>query len=205
MKESKIIAQGRTSVILKLDNYKVVKKLKPNATRKNLAKEYLILRLLEPFNIAPRAFQLRDDELVMEYIPGKSLKDFLASESEEKKKKVLTKLVHRAAILDLLGIAHNQLHIGKNVLVTEKLEVYIIDFEKATLGSSAAKNVGQVVGYYLYPQISPEMRQKLRKLLKFWKRLVKEIHSSRSDQDSWLRELQGSEGQGKNLSKPRND
>ena len=189
-KPGKPIARGKSSEIIKLNERVVIKKLRSDATRKNLRKEFAILKLLEPYGIAPRAYKLvNDSELWMEYIPGRTLKELLSSNlPEEHKTKLLIKLIHRAAILDLLGISHNQLHIGKNVLVTPNGEVYIVDFEKASLNSPSARNVGQVLGYYVAPRVSREVFKRLQELARSWKLLVKEIRSLHGKQDPGLSE-----------------
>jgi len=195
-KEPRVIARGKTSEIILTDNRTVVKRLRPGATRNNLRKEYLILKILEPLKLAPRPIELREktSELVMSYVPGLTLKEFLAREQSERKiKLVLIKLLHRAAILDLLRVNHNQLHLGKNVLVTKDLDVYIVDFEKATLGSRTPRNVGQVVGYYLMPRLSGFNRRELQRLVRAWKQLLKDLNSLGANENSRNGESQGKE------------
>ncbi|NPA86123.1 MAG: hypothetical protein GXO42_01850 [bacterium] len=169
--------KGRTATVKRVGEV-AVKELRPDSPRNNLEKEFRILERLAPFSVAPRPIRLEKGRLYMEYIPGLTLKEFLKQADRQSILIVLQKLLHAAALLDLLGIAHTQLHIGKNVLVMNNA-VKIIDFEKAIENTPSPGNVGQVCGYYLKKYLSEENFEKVKELVRQWKKLLKELHGSR--------------------------
>jgi len=175
---NEIIGKGSTSKIIKINNKTVIKELRSDSTRNNLNKEYKILKLLEKWEIAPKVLKLENNKLYREYISGTTLKEFLEREKDINKILfIFQKLIICVAILDLLKINHNQLQIGKNIIITFDNKIKIIDFEKATINAATPKNVGQICGYYLKNYLSKENFEKIKELVKKWKKLVKEIYS----------------------------
>ena len=106
-------------------------------------KEWEILNYLDGF-YAPKPFFRGNRYIVMEFIDGKPLKEFIGSiEFYE----VLKKALIGAFELDKKGIFHKQLGRYYHILYNKK--VIFIDFERATF-SSNPRNFLQLIGYYLF-------------------------------------------------------
>jgi len=187
MKYTKInrIAKGWSSYIWTIKDTKgkifVKKEVREKSNRKNLAeREGQMLSLANSVGVGPKIKEInyKKNFVIMEYISGPKLFDFvLGKEFEKISKKELyffvKELIRQCLLLDEIGLRHTQLQVGKNILVTKKIEngkrkfiPTIIDFEKASIDpeKKKEKNFGQLTGFLLYNphgKIAKKIREKL--------------------------------------------
>jgi len=108
---------------------------------KAIQKEAEILEKLKGIKGFPQILFKGEDFFVYEFIEGKPFGKVQVS--EEQKKKLLRDVLEKAYLLDKLGINRDEFsNIYKNVLVNEKGEVFVIDFDRGTFKSNPS-NVRQ--------------------------------------------------------------
>lgn len=153
----------------------VKKEVREKSNRKNLAeREGKMLKLANSIGVGPKLIEINFEEnfVVMEYISGKKFLDFVfTKEFDEMKKEelydFLKELIRQGLLLDEIGLRHNQLQVGKNILVNEKHGKYIpviIDFEKGSLKENCKNNFGQLASFLFYNPngaIAKKIREKL--------------------------------------------
>jgi predicted Ser/Thr protein kinase len=99
---------------------------------------------------------------------GKKFDDVTKKELYE----LIKELYEQLFLLDKINLSHNQLQVGKNILVQEKIIngerkffPTIIDFEKATLKkNNKTKNIGQIESFLFYNPhgiVAKKIREKL--------------------------------------------
>ncbi len=181
MKYTKIkqIAKGWSSYIWLVKNEQgkvlAMKEVREKSNRKNLAeREGKMLKLANSVGVGPKLEEVNFEEnfVIMEYIPGKKFLDFVfTKEFDEMKKEelynFLKELLRQGIILDEIGLRHNQLQVGKNILVKKEDNKYvpvIIDFEKGSLKEGCKNNFGQLASFLFYNPngaVAKKIREKL--------------------------------------------
>ena len=159
----------------------ILKEVREKSPRKDLAeREGKRLLLTNKVNVGPkvREINFKKNFVIMEYIKGKKLVDWiLGKEFEEVNAEQLyffiKELYKQLLALDSINLSHNQLQVGKNILVEKKpgldgKENYfpvIIDFEKATIKeNNHTRNIGQIESMFFYNPngiIAKKTREKL--------------------------------------------
>jgi putative serine/threonine protein kinase len=187
------IAKGWSSYIWIVKNEKgnefVLKEVREKSPRKDLAeREGKMLLLANSVGVGPRVVEINYEKnfVIMEHINGVEMFDWVLNEGKCKGKSFenevsaeqlyffIKKLYKQLYALEKIHLSHNQLQIGKNILVEKKVdektnsEQYfptIIDFEKATIKPDThTKNVGQVDAMLFYNPngaIGKKVREKL--------------------------------------------
>jgi len=98
---------------------------------KAIQKEAEILERLKGIKGFPQILLKGEDFFVYEFIEGKPFGKLKVS--QEEKKKLLREVLEKAYLLDKLGINRDEFsNIYKNVLVNDKGEVFVIDFDRGT-------------------------------------------------------------------------
>jgi len=187
MKYTKImqLAKGWSSYIWLVKNPDgkefILKEVREKSPRKDLAnREGKMLLLTNKAGVGPKVEEVNFEEnfVVMEYIKGKKLIDWiLGKEFEEVSAEQLyffiKELYKQLLALDSINLSHNQLQIGKNILVEKRISVegkenyfpVIIDFEKATIKeNNHTRNMGQIESMFFYNPngaIGKKVREKL--------------------------------------------
>ncbi|MFA5126120.1 MAG: hypothetical protein WC462_03910 [archaeon] len=183
------IAKGWSSYIwlVKDSNRKefILKEVREKSPRKDLAeREGKMLLLANKVGIGPKVREINFEEnfVIMDYIKGKKLVDWiLGKEFEEVNAEQLyffiKELYKQLLALDSINLSHNQLQVGKNILVEKRRsekgkENYfpvIIDFEKATIKeNNHTRNIGQIESMFFYNPngaIAKKTKEKLNLVL----------------------------------------
>lgn len=179
-KKIKQIAKGWSSYIwlVSLANGKkaVLKEVREKSPRKNLAeREGKFLKIANSVGVGPKLIEsnLKKNYILMEYIDGNCLRDWIFEEKRISKKQLyffIKELYKQLLSLDSVQLSHNQLQVGKNILVQTKIVSgkklffpIIIDFEKSTL-KQKTKNIGQIESFLFYNPNSA-IAKKVRKIL----------------------------------------
>lgn len=174
------IAKGWSSYIWLAKNETgkkvVIKEVREKSNRKNLCeREGNMLALANSVGVGPKLLDKNEKEnyVIMEFINGIKFLDFVESEqldivSKKDLYEFICELYFQCIKLDNIGLAHTQLQVGKNILVTKKqgkIFPVIIDFEKSSLRSDGkTKNIGQLESFLFYNPngfVAKKIREKL--------------------------------------------
>jgi len=146
LQDLKKISQGWRGVIycaLWRGRRVAVKVARSEEKIKALRKEMSILLRLKGEEGFPEIIFRGEDFFVYPFIEGTPFGKLQLT--PEKRKEVLRKVLILARKLDRMGIDHGELtRIEKNVLVTEKGDVYLLDFERGT-EKGKGRNVNQFI------------------------------------------------------------
>ena len=125
----KVLGKGHDGIVMKglIDGKEVAVKFKRLDSSINLLKEAYMLRLAE--SIAPRVYYASHDMIVMEYIDGIKIKDYLDRLDYNIAKDILSSCFR----LDLLAIDHGELSKMDNHVIITNNKVRIIDFGSASI------------------------------------------------------------------------
>lgn len=159
----------------------LLKEVREKSPRKDLAKrEGEMLKLANTAGVGPKLVEVNyeNNYVLREYIQGERLLDWIFSEEFEKNVSreefwgFLKELYKQLLALDSIGLCHNQLQVGKNILVSKKVSggktqylPTIIDFEKASIKENKrTKNIGQIESFLFYnphSKIAEKVREKM--------------------------------------------
>jgi len=179
-----ILGKGYVGIVVlgKIGRKKVAVKIRRNdSPRKNLKREAELLKITNQSNVGPKLVGFSKNFLVMEYLEGEKIGDWVASlkkrGSSSQLKTIIKKILEDCYKLDRIGLDHGELsHIVKHVIVGKKITV--IDFESSStdrkvsnvtsatqalcIGSGISKIIGRV---YKIPK-----KQKMITVLRRYKR-----------------------------------
>lgn len=125
-----------------------VKFLKPGGRRVSLLAEAAAYLAAGVVGVAPRLYAATRRVLVMQLVDGPSLSRY-EPRSLTEALRVLTRLLYKAYMLDMIGLRHNELaRPGGQVLIARtRDEPFIIDYESATWSTGrTAANLTQLLG-----------------------------------------------------------
>jgi len=161
-----ILGKGYVGVVVlgKIGRKKVAVKIRRNdSPRKNLKKEAELLGITNQSNVGPKLVNFSKNFLVMEYLEGKKIGDWVGSLKKKgnspQLKTVIKKILEDCYSLDRIGLDHGELsNLSKHVIVGKKITV--IDFESSStdrkvsnvtsatqalcIGSGISKIIGRV-------------------------------------------------------------
>ncbi len=126
-----------------------------------MANEGRLLRLANSVNVGPTLVASTRNFLAMEFFKGMPLFRWAESQTASNTravKGVLVNLLSSCFKLDAIGLDHGELsHAPKNVLVNQRGEGCIVDFESASIVRRVA-NVTSLLQYFLFGRISRTIR-----------------------------------------------
>jgi len=133
-----ILGKGYVGVVVlgKIGRKKVAVKIRRNdSPRKNLKKEAELLKITNRSNVGPKLVDFSKNFLVMEYLEGKKIRDWIYNlkkkGSSSQLKTVIKKVLEDCYSLDRIGLDHGELsNITKHVIIGNKTT--IIDFESSS-------------------------------------------------------------------------
>nr|AIF11303.1 putative serine/threonine protein kinase [uncultured marine thaumarchaeote KM3_51_E02] len=179
-----ILGKGYVGIVVlgKIGRKKVAVKIRRNdSPRKNLKREAELLKIINKHEIGPKLVASSKNFLVMEYLEGKKIGDWVGSLKKKgnspQLKTVIKKILEDCYSLDRIGLDHGELsNLSKHVIVGRKITV--IDFESSStdrkvsnvtsatqalcIGSGISKIIGRV---YKIPK-----KQKMISVLRKYKR-----------------------------------
>jgi len=142
----KVIGKGKTGVIVLLDEKRVIKIRRSDSPKESLEIEAKIQTQALP--IAPKVYDYGKNFIVMDYIEGKNLDD------TRKNKRVIIDLILKAKELESRKIEHKELaRPYKNVIVSENDNVYIIDYDSASIKENPY-NVTSILSWLRLPNLA---------------------------------------------------
>ena len=150
--------RGREKVALKIR--------RTDANRSTMQHEAEMLRRANEVDVGPRLLGASDNFLVMEYIEGFLLPEWLGSTEGGDTRKTLSLILRRVLEqvwrLDMGGLDHGELsNASKHIIVAEDKVPYLVDFETASV-SRRVSNVTSLCQYlFVGGKISHLFRAKL--------------------------------------------
>jgi len=134
-----ILGKGYVGVVVlaKKGNKQVALKIRrTDSQRKNMKNESILLKLVNTIGVGPKMFDNSKNFLVMEYLEGEKISNWVNSlhgiGSTKKFKTVVKKILEDCYKLDNLGLDHGELsNVSKHVIVG-KIKSTLIDFESSS-------------------------------------------------------------------------
>jgi putative serine/threonine protein kinase len=135
----RIIGKGYVGVVILVKKKSKIFALKIRRTdspRKTMKGEALLLQIANRTNVGPRLIQYSKNFLVMEFIDGMKIVDWvneLNTKNSKKLRIIIKKILLDCFTLDQIGLDHGELSVlDKHVLITDKKPT-IIDFESSSI------------------------------------------------------------------------
>ena len=155
-----ILGKGYVGVVVlgKIGRKKVAVKIRRNdSPRKNLKKEAELLKITNRLNVGPKLVDFSKNFLVMEYLEGKKIRDWVANlkknGSSQQLKIVIKKILEDCYSLDRIGLDHGELsNMSKHVIVGNKIT--IIDFESSSTDRKVSNVTSATQALYIGSGIS---------------------------------------------------
>lgn len=143
-----------------------LKILRTDADRHGFEHEASMLRLANSVNVGPRLLNFSNKFMVMEYLEGRSLPEWveeLAGRGRKSRlKTVLGKILEACYILDQIGLDHGELsRAPKHIIVSRQDEPEIVDFETASTNRKPS-NVTSIAQYLF---IGSNLSARVRRIL----------------------------------------
>jgi putative serine/threonine protein kinase len=134
-----ILGKGYVGVVVlaKKGNKQVALKIRrTDSQRKDMKNESILLKLVNSVDVGPKMFAVSKNFLVMEYIEGEKISDWVdllkGVGSTKKLKSTIKKILQDCYKLDELGFDHGELsNVSKHVIVG-KTKSTLIDFESSS-------------------------------------------------------------------------
>jgi putative serine/threonine protein kinase len=133
-----ILGKGHTGIVLKASTIRgpiALKVLRTDANRPNFNNEVRYLKIANNVKIGPKLISWTNDMLMMEFVDGPYLGDWIKSltkNDESKLRGVLRNLIDQARRLDMVGLDHGELVRVKHHIILGNTTPVIIDFESAS-------------------------------------------------------------------------
>lgn len=140
-----ILGKGYVGVVVlakKRNNLVALKIRRLDSQRSEMQSEAKLLRLVNTVNVGPKLYDASKNFLVMEYLEGDKIGDWIqslkGSGSSKKLKSIVRIILEDCYRLDQMGFDHGELSsISKHVIVG-KLRTTLIDFESSSVNRRAS-------------------------------------------------------------------
>ncbi len=125
----KFLARGKRSEVFLISKNRVIKKKRKDSDALGtIEREFEVLKKLNKVDIGPKVFKW-DNGIVMEYVKGERIKDYLAKSSRGEILKVISNVIKQCRKLDTMGLNKEEMvNPYKHIIVGKK--VVMIDFER---------------------------------------------------------------------------
>ena len=159
-----VLSYGKRGIVLKANDDGVVVAIKmhrPESKATNsLLMEAKYLSAVNALGIGPRLMDSSDDFVVMEFIDGLRIDEWINVSTKEEILGMLSVLFHQLFTLDNAGINKSEMtNPYKHILVKDDLVPVMIDFERARFNPKP-QNVTQFAQYLTGGNILPALQEK---------------------------------------------
>jgi len=159
-----ILGKGYVGVVVlgKIGRKKVAVKIRRNdSPRKNLKKEAELLGITNQSNVGPKLVNFSKNFLVMEYLDGKKIGDWVGSLKKKgnssQLKTIIKKILEDCYSLDRVGLDHGELsNLSKHVIVGSKIT--IIDFESSSIDRKVSNVTSATQAFFIGSGISKTVK-----------------------------------------------
>lgn len=145
------------------DGEKIALKIRrTDADRASMRREAEMLRRANVVSVGPRILGVSKDFLVMQFVEGELLPNWLEEKvGKTRTKRVLRDVLEQCWRLDVAGLDHGELsHAPKHVIVTVEDNAFIVDFESASVNRKRS-NVTSVCQYLFISEFSRIVAKRL--------------------------------------------
>ena len=165
-------------VLARLHGKKAALKIRRvDADRPTMQHEAQMLKQANSTNVGPKILAASRNFLIMQYLQGQTLEEWLKNHRERtEKKKVLREILEQCWRLDQAGLDHGELgYAAKHVIISRKDKPTIVDFETASTNRHPA-NVTAISHYLFLGGVRPKTlgiprnRQRLIETLRLYKK-----------------------------------
>jgi putative serine/threonine protein kinase len=139
-----ILGKGHTGLVVlaKKGNTKVALKIRrTDADRKSMGQEAKMLTLANSIEVAPKLIEFSENFLIMEWIDGPYLREWINTLKESDKpelRKILRSVLHQARCLDRIRLDHGELvRLRRHIILFNGSPIFI-DFESASINRRVA-------------------------------------------------------------------
>ncbi len=157
-----ILGVGYCGVVLRVRHKgqdRVLKALREPAPQASLRIESAMLMRANTVNVGPQYIAHSDNFLLMDYISGPMLVDWLqASQSADMIHAVVSQLIHQAYRLDQLGLDHGDLRCITAHALVRSAGPILIDFSGASLDRRPANVTTLVQGLFISTYVAKLLR-----------------------------------------------
>jgi len=144
------------------DNRKVAIKIRRvDADRKTLKHEAEMLKLANSVNVGPKLIAATNNFIVMEFIKGKHLPEWIRKADEKEIRKALRKILEDCRKLDKIKLSHGELSRAPKHIMVSNGKPIIVDFETASIKRKKL-NVTAVCQYlFIRREIANTIKEKI--------------------------------------------
>lgn len=164
--ELKVLGKGTVGIVVKgvwRNKLVAIKVRRVDANREELSREAFILSLVNRLGIGPRLYTYSKDFLIMEYVKGVPIYQYLNECDVREARKIILEILRQCRELDRAGIDHGELsRADKHIYITKEGKVYLIDFETASTLRKPS-NVTSICSYLFFKRT--KMSERIRKVL----------------------------------------
>ena len=158
-----ILGKGYVGIVVlgKIGRKKVAVKIRRNdSPRKNLKKEAELLKIINKHKIGPKLIASSKNFLVMEYLDGEKIGDWVDGLKKNGKssqlKLIIKKVLEDCYSLDRIGLDHGELsNLSKHVIIGKKTT--IIDFESSSMDRKVSNVTSATQAFCIGSRISKIM------------------------------------------------
>jgi len=132
------VGKGHRGVVFKglMDDKLVAVKVPRLGAKNTVYYEGNILKEINKFGVGPIVYNFSEDFLIMEFVEGITLKEYINQDDKYIDKKellwIIEETLKQCLRLDLHNIDHTEIQGGKHIIINKNLKkIYIIDFDKA--------------------------------------------------------------------------
>jgi putative serine/threonine protein kinase len=142
-----ILGKGSVSIVLKIrikNKTYALKIRRTDANRKTMLREASVHQTVNTIGIGPKLFKFSENLIIMEFIDGLSIIDWIRQQHLEKRKvlNIVTNILNQCFILDMANINHGELNnLNYHIIISHSERVSIIDFESTSLNRRRSNNV----------------------------------------------------------------
>ena len=167
-----VLGKGCVGIVVmayKKDERVAVKIRRVDADRTRMQHEAEMLKKANTMNIGPNLLDVSDNFLIMEFIEGLLLPEWINTlrgrGTKSKVQRVLRSVLEQSWSLDELGLDHGELsRAPKHIIIDRNEKPHILDFETASLNRKVS-NVTSICQYlFVGSQIAKTIQKKLGKI-----------------------------------------
>lgn len=134
----RVLGKGCTSIVVKAlrsdDSICALKIMRSDSARSSVEHEASILKLVNDIRIGPRLIDYTKHILMMEFIDGLLIKEWLTiAKPYEYTKEVIKNILKQCYTLDVIGVDHGELSNMYRHVIISGSRACIIDFESASM------------------------------------------------------------------------
>lgn len=142
IKEMPVLGKGCVGIVIAAyrgDKLVALKTKRTDVREQRIIHEAQMLQIANTVNVGPRLLGFSENFLVIEFVEGSLIRDWVENESMKEGsddiiRQVLTDILHQCWKLDNLGLDHGELsRAEKHIIVNGKNMVHIVDFETASI------------------------------------------------------------------------